>query len=236
MRSERSFGRLEAASPQQGLPAAPRGRGASPEISRLVELLPRRAAHLVVASPNVSPDAILDPIVDGLLPTGRVVRVVRPEAMPVHIHDILILREPGLPPRQLQVELGELGRRARHDGGTIIVRWQMQTEADTACVRRMREAADWVIRVHDPEFDVPPEIVPTHYRIPVEVFQGNTRVVSFPVHEAVKPGAGTCNPKSNCVNHRSMAGFRLPLSTRFGQVATTHDLPLMRIRPQGWSR
>ena len=157
----------------------------SPEVARLARSLPAGRAHLVVTGPDMNPDAVLDPIIEVLQESGRSVRPAKPGAMPVRIDHVLVLREPGLSTRQLWVELPELDRKARRDDGTVLVSWQIRAEAEPSWLPRFRQAASWVIHVGDPEFDVPPRIIPSHYRIPVEVYDGSRRIGAFPIVETV---------------------------------------------------
>lgn len=182
-------------------------------IEALMASLPRNRAHVIVADPNARPGYVRDPMIEilqekgvplGLLQAGRPWDrhpgvLDRPPGMPERSQGgleqdpggmdqgqaVLVPSQPDLPIRRFRLEMRELDRQARQGRGMVLASWQLQEPVGADWIAWLGQVVGSVIRVRAPEFDEPPEVVPSSYRVPVEVFSGGGRT-GYHLHQRIR--------------------------------------------------
>lgn len=139
-------------------------------IGALLRSLARNRAHVIVSDPSMAPDCLRDPMIEGLQNEGEPLRTLDPGRPSRSTRGAVLLDLPDLPVRRFWLEMRELDKRARRGNGMVLATWQLGRPAEAEWTAWLGEVVGSVIRVREPVFDVPPEVVPTRYRIPVEVF------------------------------------------------------------------
>jgi hypothetical protein len=154
-------------------------------IAALLRSLPRDRAHVIVADPNVCPSFVRDRMINRLQSQGESLSWLRLDRPSKRRRGVLLIDEPDLPVRRFWLELREQDLRARRGQGMVLATWQFQWTEGADWVPRFGEVAGSVIWVRDVEFDEPPGVIPSYYRIPVEVFRGGELKTRFSLVELV---------------------------------------------------
>jgi hypothetical protein len=154
-------------------------------IAALLRSLPRDRAHLIVADPNVCTSFVRSPMIDLLQSQGESLSRLRPGRPTERSAGVLLISDPDLPLRRFRLELRELDRRARRGEGMVLADWWLKSAKAAVWVPRFGEVVGSLIWVRNPEFDEPPEVIPSHFRIPVEVFRGGELDVRFSLVQMV---------------------------------------------------